>query len=46
VHGRQQAWILTGGQDPGTGQDDNAGQVPGTGQSFPAGANIKVDLYK
>ena len=34
VHGRQQAWVLTGGQE------DTAGQP------FPAGTNIKVDLYK
>src|SRR6266487_4529839 len=34
VHGRQQAWILAGGQDQGTDQ------------SYPAGANIKFDLYK
>src|SRR5438876_25252 len=40
VHGRQQAWILAGGQDQGTGQDG------GTGQPFPAGATIKIDLYK
>ncbi len=46
VHGRQQAWILTAGQDPGTGQDDSVGQQRGTGQPFPAGANIKFDLYK
>jgi hypothetical protein len=33
VHGRQQAWVLSGGQDR-------------AGQPFPAGTNIKVDLYK
>src|SRR5512142_205511 len=33
VHGRQQAWVLTAGQDPGTGQRDRAGQP------YPAGTN-------
>jgi hypothetical protein len=63
VHGRQQAWILTSGQDPGTGQGDGAGQDGSAGQgdsagqehgvgqhsigqAFPAGANMKFDLYK
>ena len=55
VHGRQQARILAGGQDHGTGQDgtgqdgvgqDRAGQQHRAGQPFPAGTNIKVDLYK
>ena len=46
VHGRQQAWVLTSGQDHGAGQDHDTGQDHGTGQPFPAGANIKVDLYK
>jgi hypothetical protein len=45
VHGRQQAWILTGGQDHGADQD-SAGQQHRAGQPFPAGTNIKVDLYK
>jgi hypothetical protein len=45
VHGRQQAWILTGGQDHGAGQH-GAGQQDRAGQPFPAGSNIKVDLYK
>ena len=38
VHGRQQAWILAAGE-----QQD---QDQGTGQPFPAGAVIKLDLYK
>jgi hypothetical protein len=50
VHGRQQAWVLTGGQDgagqDGTGRDDSTGRQHGTGQPFPAGASIKIDLYK
>jgi hypothetical protein len=45
VHGRQQAWVLSGGQDHGAGQH-GAGQQDSAGQPFPAGANIKVDLYK
>ena len=44
VHGRQQAWILAGGQDHGTGQDN--ADKDRVGQPFPAGTNIKVDLYK
>src|SRR5438093_215481 len=39
VHGRQQAWVLTSGQDHGAGQDHDTGQDHGTGQPFPAGAN-------
>jgi len=38
VHGRQQAWILAAGE-----QQD---QDQRTGQPFPAGAVIKLDLYK
>ena len=40
VHGRQQAWILAGGQDQGTGQDQE------TGRRTRPGATIKIDLYK
>jgi hypothetical protein len=40
VHGRQQAWILAGGQDQSTNKEDRGGQP------YPAGTNIKVDLYK
>jgi cyanophycinase len=39
VHGRQQAWILAAGQDQETGQDQDTGP-------YPAGAIIKIDLYK
>jgi hypothetical protein len=52
VHGRQQAWILAGGQDQGTGRDQGVGYDQGVGQDlgagrpFPAGATIKIDLYK
>jgi hypothetical protein len=50
VHGRQQAWILAAGQDHGTGQRDSAGEDSAdkdrAGQPYPAGTNIKVDLYK
>ena len=52
VHGRLQAWILAGGQDQGTGQDQgvgydqDAGHDLGAGRPFPAGATIKIDLYK
>jgi len=46
VHGRLQAWILAGGQDQGTGYEQDAGQHLGAGRPFPAGATIKVDLYK
>ena len=45
VHGRQQAWVLSGGQDHAVGQD-SAGQQDSVGQPYPAGTNIKVDLYK
>jgi len=44
VHGRQQAWILAGGQDEGTGQDQETGHDQGS--PYPAGATIKIDLYK
>jgi hypothetical protein len=55
VHGRQQAWILAVGQDHDPGQDgadqdrvgqDSTGQQDSVGQPYPAGTNIKVDLYK
>jgi hypothetical protein len=46
VHGRRQAWVLTGSQDHGTGQQDSVGQPDRAGQPYPAGTNIKVDLYK
>jgi hypothetical protein len=45
VHGRQQAWVLSGGQDHGAGQQDSADKDR-AGQPYPAGTNIKVDLYK
>jgi len=44
VHGRQHAWVLSGGQDHDAGHHD-AGHH-GVGQAYPAGTNIKVDLYK
>jgi hypothetical protein len=44
VHGRQQAWILAGGQVQGISQDQETGQDRDS--PYPAGATIKIDLYK
>jgi hypothetical protein len=45
VHGRQQAWVLSGGQDHDAGHH-GVSQQDSAGQAYPAGTNIKVDLYK